>query len=166
MSTFSKLCRETLSFTISLCIFLALCPATNLTGQVSCETNTLNLTWDQSPVSGATYILQTERIGGAIPPSVNTTSYTSHTLTNLLCGQRYAFRIAAQDGNCRSSYSPPIEISTGRMCFYGNSSKSFTCCSREETYLNQFSSSLSPLPTNQPHCSCGLWDKQREFLLG
>ncbi|XP_071348392.1 LOW QUALITY PROTEIN: pneumococcal serine-rich repeat protein-like [Trachinotus anak] len=90
----------------------ALCPGTNLTGQVSCDTNILTLTWDQSSVSGATYTLQTERIGGTLPPSVHTTSNTSYTLTNLLCGQRYAFRIAARDGNCRSSYSPPIEIST------------------------------------------------------
>ncbi|XP_044075214.1 uncharacterized protein LOC122886733 [Siniperca chuatsi] len=92
----------------------ALCPPTNLTGQVSCDTNMLTLTWDQSTVSGATYTLQTERAGGTLPPSVQPTSNTSQTLTNLsvLCGQRYAFRIAAQDGNCRSSYSPPIEIST------------------------------------------------------
>ncbi|XP_018532382.1 mucin-4 isoform X2 [Lates calcarifer] len=90
----------------------ALCPAANLMGQVSCDTNTLTLTWNQNPVSGTNYTLQTERMGGTFPPSVLTTSNTSHTLTNLLCGQRYAFRIAAHDGNCRSSYSPPIEIST------------------------------------------------------
>ncbi|XP_033507400.2 uncharacterized protein LOC117272533 [Epinephelus lanceolatus] len=90
----------------------ALCPPTNLTGQVSCNTNTMTLTWDQSPVPGATYALQVERIGSTLPASVHTTSNTSDTLTNLMCGQRYAFRITAQDGNCRSSYSPPIEIST------------------------------------------------------
>nr|XP_046264816.1 mucin-4-like [Scatophagus argus] len=90
----------------------ALCSATNLTGHVSCDTNSLTLTWDQSQVSGATYTLQAERIASTLPPSVYSTSNTSHTLTNLLCGQRYAFRITAQDGNCRSSYSPPTEIST------------------------------------------------------
>uniref|UniRef100_A0A3B4UWS1 Fibronectin type-III domain-containing protein n=1 Tax=Seriola dumerili TaxID=41447 RepID=A0A3B4UWS1_SERDU len=90
----------------------ALCPATNLTGQVNCDTNILTLTWDQSSVSGATYTLQTEMTSSSLPPTVHTTSNTSHTLTNLMCGQRYAFRMAAQDGNCRSSYSPPIEIST------------------------------------------------------
>ncbi|KAK5888908.1 hypothetical protein CesoFtcFv8_014958 [Champsocephalus esox] len=89
----------------------ALCPPTNLLGQVSCDDNTLSLTWDQSQVSGTNYTFHTERIGTPTP-SVLTTSNTSHTLTNLLCGQRYAFRVAAQDGNCRSSYSPPIEIST------------------------------------------------------
>lgn len=91
----------------------ALCPPTNLTGQVSCDASTLTLTWDQS--LGATYTLHTERIGSALPPSVHTTSNTSHALTNLLCGQRYAFRIAAQDGTCRSDYSPPIEMSTGKV---------------------------------------------------
>ncbi|KAA8587295.1 hypothetical protein FQN60_016157, partial [Etheostoma spectabile] len=89
----------------------ALCPPTNLTGRVSCDTNALTLTWDPSPVSGVTYALQTDP-GGQVPPSVYTTSNTSHTLTNGLCGQRYAVRIAAQDGNCRGSYSSPIEIST------------------------------------------------------
>ncbi|XP_026005797.1 fibronectin type III domain-containing protein 7-like [Astatotilapia calliptera] len=88
----------------------ALCPPTNLTGHVSCDANALTLTWD--PVTGAIYVLQYEQIGSALPHSANVTSNSSHTLANLLCGQRYAFRIAAQDGNCRSSYSPPIEIST------------------------------------------------------
>ncbi|KAE8290995.1 Fibronectin type III domain-containing protein 7 Precursor [Larimichthys crocea] len=90
----------------------ALCPATNLTGQANCDANTLTLTWDQSPTSGVTYSLQTERTGSGISPTDYITPNTSHTLTNLLCGQRYAFRIAVQDGACRSSYSPPIEIST------------------------------------------------------
>lgn len=112
---------ESLFFSIFLCAILALCPATNLTGQVSCDTNTLTLTWDQSAESGVSYSLKTERIGGAVPPSEYTTSNTSHTMTNLQCGQRYAFSIAAQDGSCRSSYGPPIEISTGSICFYGNS---------------------------------------------
>lgn len=122
-------CAVTLFLSISLCIILALCPPTNLTGEVNCDTNTITLTWDQSPVPGTNYTLKTERIGGTLPPSLHTTPNTSYTLTNLQCGQRYAFRIAAQDGNCRSSYSPPIEISTGRMCFYGNTCKSFTYCS-------------------------------------
>lgn len=104
-------------------------------GQVSCDTNALTLTWDPTPVSGVTYTLQTD-LGSQFTPSVYTTSNTSHTLTNGLCGQRYAVRIAAQDGNCRGSYSSPIEISTGRMCFYGNICKSFTCCSRVKKYHN------------------------------
>ncbi|CAJ1072098.1 unnamed protein product%2C partial [Xyrichtys novacula] len=90
----------------------ALCPPTNLTGQVDCDTNTLALSWDQSPVSGASYTLKTKLVGGSLPPAEHTTSNTTHTMTSLLCGQRYAFHIAAQEGLCRSSYSPPIEIST------------------------------------------------------
>ncbi|XP_039670578.1 fibronectin type III domain-containing protein 7-like [Perca fluviatilis] len=89
----------------------ALCPPTNLKGQVSCDTNTMTLTWDPTPLSGVTYTLQTD-LGSQFTPSVYTTSNTSHTLTNGLCGQRYAVRIAAQDGNCRGRYSSPIEIST------------------------------------------------------
>lgn len=88
---------------------------TNLTGRVSCDTNTVTLTWDQSLESGTTYTLQTERIGSTLPPSVHTTTNTSYIITNLLCGQRYAFRIAAQDGNCLSSYAPSIEMSTGSV---------------------------------------------------
>lgn len=89
-------------------------------GQVNCYNNTLTLTWDQSPVPEVTYALQTEIIGGTVSPSVYITFNTSYTLTNLLCGQRYAFSVAAQDGSCNDSYSPPIEISTGMMCI---------CCS-------------------------------------
>ncbi|XP_039458353.1 fibronectin type III domain-containing protein 7-like [Oreochromis aureus] len=63
----------------------ALCPPTNLTGHVSCDANALTLTWD--PVTGAIYVLQYEQIGGALPHSANVTSNSSHTLSNLLCGQ-------------------------------------------------------------------------------
>lgn len=86
-------------------------------GQVNCDNNTLTLTWGPGPVPGVTYSLQTEMIGGTVPPSVYTTYNTSHTLTNLLCGQRYAFSVAEQDGNYNDSYSASIEISTGRMHF-------------------------------------------------
>ncbi|XP_014840249.1 PREDICTED: uncharacterized protein LOC106916456 [Poecilia mexicana] len=86
------------------------CPPANLTGHVSCETNTLTLTWGAE--TGATYVLQWERIGSASPTSEYTTSNTSHSLSNLLCGERYAVRVAAQEAGCRSSYSPAIEIST------------------------------------------------------
>ncbi|KAM7379234.1 hypothetical protein PAMP_004799 [Pampus punctatissimus] len=110
VETMDRGCRSEPSSAVEL--RTALCPATNLTGQVSCDTSTLTLTWDQSPVPGTTYTLQTERIGGIFPQSVHTTPNTSHTMTNLLCGQRYAFHISAQDGTCRSSYSPPLEIST------------------------------------------------------
>ncbi|XP_074544742.1 uncharacterized protein LOC141804293 [Halichoeres trimaculatus] len=90
----------------------AMCPPTNLTAQVSCDTNALTLTWDPSPASWVTYKLKYEMVGGQLPPAVNTTSNTSHTLTNLRCGQRYAFSIAAQEGPCSSRFSPPINIST------------------------------------------------------
>ncbi|XP_054888996.1 serine-rich adhesin for platelets-like [Poeciliopsis prolifica] len=88
----------------------ALCPPANLTGHVSCETNTLTLRW--ATVTEATYVLQWERIGSASPPSQYTTSNTSHSLSNLLCGERYAVRVAAQGADCRSTYSPALQIST------------------------------------------------------
>lgn len=93
----------------------ALCPASNLSGQVSCDTNTLSLSWDRTLEQGKTYILRTERIGSTSPPSLYNTTNTSHVLSNLLCGERYAFSIAAQDSICLSSFSPAIEISTGRF---------------------------------------------------
>lgn len=95
-------------------------------------------------MSGANYTLKTERIGDTQPPLLHTTSNPSHALTNLLCGQRYTFCIAAQDGYCRSSYTPPIEISTGRMCFYGNVCKSFTCCSRVMIIILNLSAPCQP----------------------
>ncbi|XP_017277744.1 serine-rich adhesin for platelets-like [Kryptolebias marmoratus] len=89
----------------------ALCPPANLTGHVVCETNTVTLAW--SPVTGATYVLQWEIIGST-PPSLteHQTSNTSHSLSDLLCGERYAFYVAAQEANCRSRLSLPVEIST------------------------------------------------------
>lgn len=95
-------------------LILALCQATNLTANLSCDTNTLTLTWVQSQLQGTTYILQTEMIGSNLPPSTHTTTNTSYMLTNLLCGRRYAFRIAVQDGQSQSSYGPATEISTGK----------------------------------------------------
>lgn len=93
---------------------LAFCQAKNLTAQLSCNTNTLTLMWAQSQLQGTTYILQTEMVGSNLPPSLYTTTNTSHTLTHLLCGRRYAFRIAVQDGQSHSSYSPATRISTGK----------------------------------------------------
>ncbi|MED6260228.1 hypothetical protein ATANTOWER_008551, partial [Ataeniobius toweri] len=87
----------------------ALCPPANLTGHVCCETNTLTLTW--GPVTGASYVLRWESIGSTSPPSEFITSNISHSLSNLLCGERYTFRVAAQK-DCRSSFSPPIVIRT------------------------------------------------------
>lgn len=92
---------------------LALCQATNLTANLSCDTNTLTLTWAQSQLQGTTYILKTEMIGSNLPHSTHTTTNTSYMLTNLLCGRRFAFRIAVQDGQSHSSYGPATEISTG-----------------------------------------------------
>ncbi|XP_028988094.1 mucin-4-like [Betta splendens] len=85
------------------------CVPTNLTGQICCEDKVLTVKWDQSSETGTTYMLQAEIIGGA--PTVYTTVNTTYTL-NALCGQTYTFRVAAQDGNCNSSYSPPIEVMT------------------------------------------------------
>lgn len=93
---------------------LASCQATNLTAQLSCHTNTLTLMWAQSQLQGTTYILQTEMVGSNLPPSLYTTTNTSHTLTHLLCGRRYAFRIAVQEGQSHSGYSPATKISTGK----------------------------------------------------
>lgn len=96
----------------------ALCPASNLMGQVSCESNTLTLTWDQTLQQGGHYVLRTEQVGSVTPPSLYNTTNTSYMLSSLQCGERYAFSIAAQDSVCLSSFSPPIEISTGRFSPY------------------------------------------------
>lgn len=91
----------------------ALCPASNLRGQVSCGSNTLTLTWDQTLQQGGRYVLRTERVGSGTPPSLYNTTNTSHVLSSLPCGEKYAFSIAAQDNICLSSFSQPVEMSTG-----------------------------------------------------
>ncbi|XP_061652447.1 uncharacterized protein LOC133488520 [Phyllopteryx taeniolatus] len=90
----------------------ALCPPINLAGEVACDTNAVTISWDRSPVPGVTYILKYKQLPGTLPPSSWPTSNTSHILTNLQCGQRYAFYIAFLDGACHSSYSPAMELST------------------------------------------------------
>lgn len=103
----------TFAFLLPFPSLSALCPASNLTGQVSCESNTLTLTWDQTLQQGGHYVLRTERFGSGTPPSLYNTTNTSYVLSSLPCGERYAFSIASQDSICLSSFSPPIEISTG-----------------------------------------------------
>ncbi|XP_067331701.1 fibronectin-like [Channa argus] len=90
----------------------ALCAPANLTGQIDSDTNTINLTWDQSPVLGAMYMIKSEVIGATLPPSEYTTLNTSYTLTNLQCGERYTIHVTAQEGNCSRSYKPTLQIST------------------------------------------------------
>ncbi|XP_019712180.1 receptor-type tyrosine-protein phosphatase beta-like [Hippocampus comes] len=90
----------------------ALCPPTNLAGEVACDTNAVTISWDPSPVPGVSYILKYQKLSGTLPPSSWTTSNTSHTLADLQCGQRYVFYIAFLDGACHSSYSPSMELST------------------------------------------------------
>ncbi|XP_036072425.1 uncharacterized protein LOC112147737 [Oryzias melastigma] len=88
----------------------ALCPSTNLTAHVSCNTGAVNITW--SSVAAPSYVIKVENIGGPAPPVEYTTPNISLSLSNLACGQRYAFSVAVQDGNCQSRFSPPINIST------------------------------------------------------
>ncbi|XP_054624499.1 uncharacterized protein LOC129177418 [Dunckerocampus dactyliophorus] len=90
----------------------ALCPPTNLAGQVACNTNAVTISWDESLDPWDSYILEYEPLRGTPLTSTMTTSNTSHTLTNLQCGQRYSFSIAVQKDLCQSSYSPPLELST------------------------------------------------------
>lgn len=91
----------------------ALCPPSHLEGRVDCGTNILSLTWDQSPVFGANYTLHSQQIGGANTSALYSPTDTSHYITGLGCGERYAFRVAASDDTCNSSLSPPLEVDTG-----------------------------------------------------
>ncbi|XP_057713501.1 fibronectin type III domain-containing protein 7-like [Corythoichthys intestinalis] len=89
-----------------------LCPPTNLVGEVACDTNAVTISWDQIQLPGVSYILKYEKLYDALPPLTWMTADTSHTLTDLQCGQRYAFCVAFEDQACHSSYSPPMELST------------------------------------------------------
>lgn len=76
---------------------------------------------------------------------MHTTTNTSYTLTKLPCGQRYAFRIAVQDGQTHSSYGPATEISTGKKKDNNNSQVS---CSR--SIIDGFSLFIRQLPVSLP----------------
>ncbi|KAM6948324.1 uncharacterized protein fndc7rs1 [Aplochiton taeniatus] len=121
----SLLCAQTYSITVvtlnrgcqssssqAVALKTALCPPSDLTGHVTCGTNLLTLTWDQIPVLGANYILYSQQIGGANSTSHNAMSDPTFTVNNLQCGQRFAFSVAASNGPCYSSMSPPLVLST------------------------------------------------------
>ncbi|XP_012990390.2 uncharacterized protein LOC105029012 isoform X2 [Esox lucius] len=88
----------------------AICPPTNLAGVTACGTNDLTLTWDPSPKTGVTYVLYSQRKGGA--NTSYSTADTSHVISGLQCGEHYSFRITAQDSVCTSSLSSTMEIHT------------------------------------------------------
>ncbi|XP_049603206.1 pneumococcal serine-rich repeat protein [Syngnathus scovelli] len=108
--TVDRGCRSEPSSAVQ--VTTALCPPTNLMGQVACDTNAVTISWDQSAVPGVSYILKYEKLYGTPTSSSLTISTTSHTFTDLQCGQQYAFYIAFQDGVCSSSYSPSMELIT------------------------------------------------------
>uniref|UniRef100_A0A8C5HBY8 Uncharacterized LOC114458429 n=2 Tax=Gouania willdenowi TaxID=441366 RepID=A0A8C5HBY8_GOUWI len=86
------------------------CPPSNLTGHMTCNNNTLTLSW--TPVPGASYVLQMSVMGDTSPTSELTSSLSTLTLSDLQCGHTYGFKVAAREGTCLSSYSPPFEITT------------------------------------------------------
>uniref|UniRef100_A0A3B3IE65 Fibronectin type-III domain-containing protein n=2 Tax=Oryzias latipes TaxID=8090 RepID=A0A3B3IE65_ORYLA len=65
-----------------------------------------------SSVAAPSYVIRVENIGGVALPVDYTTPNIYLSLSNLACGERYAFSLAVQDGNCQSSFSPPIVLST------------------------------------------------------
>ncbi|KAI5096119.1 hypothetical protein C0J45_14549, partial [Silurus meridionalis] len=86
------------------------CPPSNLVGVTQCGTNDITFTWDPSSRLGVTYFLfsQQENLANS---TFNTTA-TFITLKHLQCGVLLAVRVAAQDNNCLSQYSAPVQIRT------------------------------------------------------
>ena len=85
----------------------------NLAGTTSCETNVLSLTWNSSPVSGATYFLFAQEEGGA--STIYSASGTSLSIPGLSCGQHYNFSVSASHGHCNSCLSTPLDMYTGEQ---------------------------------------------------
>ncbi|XP_067454263.1 serine-rich adhesin for platelets [Thunnus thynnus] len=87
-----------------------ICPPPVVTGVTNCENNDITVSWDQSPESGATYLVHSQKDGGA---SVNySTDQTSHVITGLQCGDLYTLTVAAKDNQCTSVPSKPIYTET------------------------------------------------------
>ncbi|KAI5609206.1 hypothetical protein C0J50_6208 [Silurus asotus] len=86
------------------------CPPSNLVGVTQCGTNDITFTWDPSSRLGVTYFLfsQQENLANS---TFNTTA-TFITLKHLQCGVLLTMRVAAQDNNCLSQYSAPVQIRT------------------------------------------------------
>lgn len=70
--------------------------------------------WDMSPVSGATYTIHSEVIGVPGSSSTYNTPNTTFPITGLQCGLRHSIHVRAKKGNCTSMESPAIEVATGR----------------------------------------------------
>uniref|UniRef100_A0A3B3RM61 Fibronectin type III domain containing 7b n=1 Tax=Paramormyrops kingsleyae TaxID=1676925 RepID=A0A3B3RM61_9TELE len=88
----------------------AICPPSNLRGQVMCVTHGLMVTWDQSPRDDVTYFLNYQTEDGAITTHVTSSISYQHTG---LCGERYFFKVLAQDDTCNSSWTQSLKMDTG-----------------------------------------------------
>ncbi|KAM7387685.1 hypothetical protein PAMP_023907 [Pampus punctatissimus] len=87
-----------------------ICPPPTVTGETSCKNNDITVSWDWSPESGATYVIHSQKDGGA---STNySTAQTSHMITGQHCGDLYTLTVAAKDTQCTSVPSKPIHTKT------------------------------------------------------
>ncbi|KAI7794726.1 fibronectin [Triplophysa rosa] len=88
----------------------AICPPSNLDGHTNCANNDIIITWDPSPVSGATYFLYSQQMDGQ--NSTFSPTQTSHALTGLQCGMSFIVQVAAEDNICMSQYGNPVQVYT------------------------------------------------------
>ncbi|KAK0153692.1 Fibronectin type III domain-containing protein 7 [Merluccius polli] len=113
VATIDRVCQSSPSSPVAL--RTALCPPTNLSGEVTCGPHTpmgIQVMWDKSLVSEATYTIYSEVVGVPGSISMYNTTNTTFPITGLQCGQRHAISIRATDGNCTSVESPAIEVAT------------------------------------------------------
>ncbi|XP_048832460.1 uncharacterized protein LOC125708743 isoform X2 [Brienomyrus brachyistius] len=87
----------------------AICPPSNLRGQVMCVTHGLMVTWDRSPRDDVTYFLNYQTEGRASTTHVTSSISYQHMG---LCGERYFFELLAQDDTCNSSWTQSLKMDT------------------------------------------------------
>lgn len=95
------------SFVLSLA---APCVPTYVVATTNCDTSITTVTWD-SARGASRYIVQGNSTLGNHSTCTNTD--TTCSFANLECGQNYTITVTAEDNNCTSLTSAPINVTTG-----------------------------------------------------
>ncbi|XP_035277663.1 fibronectin type III domain-containing protein 7-like [Anguilla anguilla] len=85
------------------------CAPSSVRGWVDCASNAASISWAPSPNALSYSVMATAADGHA--HSCNSTSATC-LVTDLHCGEEYAFTVTASDGSCDSLASAPVSLET------------------------------------------------------
>ncbi|KAM4552488.1 fibronectin-like isoform 2-T2 [Odontesthes bonariensis] len=84
------------------------CPPQNMSAQISCLSNDLNISWDAIRDADHFLVSLTAENGG--PIEVCNTTTTACSISNMTCGKTFTVQVTSVRGDCRSQHSLPQTI--------------------------------------------------------